>query len=777
MLFQPTNVIPSTLSGEGAGTIDATKPLNVSWQVNGKSPMVAYRIKIMQNDTESTLKLDTGKVTLSTPFYGNDALGNPKAYSVNIASSQMSTAGIINGYSNGYKMTIQQWWTVNDSVEQTSASYFITRAAPTVTLAIIPYRNSFRQQEHTFEAYYSQAQGDAIEWNRWELQAKQNGVYETVDDTGFIYNAGLVPNYYYDIIQYTYNGFCIGNYETGESVGVSYRIKCTVQTENGVHADTGWIDFTTQVLGSQAPEQVTIGLCVTRDTDGVKITMPKNFPILGNANGGYSYTASATKFDLTLPSASSVTWGGSGEASLNIREKPYYISVKAKITNSSANTAFLIGHYLNRTLRFGCNHSKFYIDLDGQIIWQKSIPPVNGAVFGITLMDETVFFLMKNGTTVTTDEASIEGWQGDELQSLSIHGPMQFCDVVINEGNRIWFEFYNHVTSDYAATSYFKKTLFIASFDYTLYTGAENIGASGTGRNGNPPVLTNTLAVYRKEKSSILFQLVADMSLNEHTRYAEFYDYGAKNLTEYEYYLMYLWGSKYARDRNNIGTITPCFWNYTVLCCSQNNLGDYIVEKEYRFGLDVSTNNMGNNNSPTLQQNFTQYPLRQPVSNNYRSGSLSAYIGKVENDKYVDSTNKMDELYALSVNPLTKFLKTRKGQIFQIETSAPVAMSIGDKYAQQPAKISLPWVEVGNASNANILGDTSFILDTPTFSVDPETMELTMEYSNASSMGAGSFALVDSDLYLLDPGVYDESDFSLNGNMEVILDTNSGGEG
>ena len=192
-LFQPTNVIPSTLSGAGNGTVDAEKALVVSWQVNGNSPMVAYRVKIMQNDTDSTLKLDTGKVSIPSPFYGADQWGNPVLFDMEISAADLFTAGIENGYENGYKMAITQWWSADDYVEQSSASYFITRSEPSVTLQIIPYQNSFRLQEHTFEAFYSQAQGDAIEWRRWELEALENGKYVTVDDTGYIYGGSLIP--------------------------------------------------------------------------------------------------------------------------------------------------------------------------------------------------------------------------------------------------------------------------------------------------------------------------------------------------------------------------------------------------------------------------------------------------------------------------------------------------------------------------------------------------------------------------------------------------------
>ena len=756
MLFQPTNVIPSTLSGEGAGTIDATKPLTVSWQVNGNSPMTAYRIKIMQNDTDSTLKLDTGKVTLSTPFYGADALGNPKAYSVIISAAQMSTAGITNGYANGYKMTIQQWWTANDSIEQTSASYFITRADPSVTLAIIPYRNSFRQLEHTFQAYYSQAQGDNVEWVRWELQSRQNGDYETIDDTGRIYNPGMVYSNYYNTIEYTYNGFLPGVYEDsgGTDGGVKYRIQCTVQTESGVQASTGWEEFTTQYFGNHS-YTAELGLCMVRERDAVKISMPPNFPIKGAADGAYTYQEGTTKYNLNLGNGSTVTWGGEDDDALKTDASSSTILLKGIITSTTADANYFKADYHGKELAFAYDGSGFRILYDGDVIWSTNIAPVLNATFGIALMDEKAYFLMKNGTTVKTAEAIIPAWRDNAMQSITIQGPMVFDSIEVIDGNIQWVYFYNAITSDYYAATMNKNTIFIAAFDNTLYTGDSSIGASGTGRNGSTINMTTNLCVCRKEKLSELFSLVAEIALNDSTKDTAIYDYTAKNQAEYEYYMLYMWENNYIRDSTGISSIIPCWWNYTVLCCSTNNIGNFIVESEYRFAMDISSGNVGNNNSPALQQNFTRYPLRQPVSNNYRSGSLSAFIGKVVNDQYVDTASLMDELYALSTKGQTKFLKTRKGQIFRIETSAPIAMGIGDKYAQQPAKISLPWVEVGDASGANILGDTAFIMDAPTFSVDPETMELSMQYSNASAMGAGSFSLTDGDLYLMNPGVSD----------------------
>lgn len=82
---------------------------------------------------------------------------------------------------------------------------------------------------------------------------------------------------------------------------------------------------------------------------------------------------------------------------------------------------------------------------------------------------------------------------------------------------------------------------------------------------------------------------------------------------------------------------------------------------------------------------------------------MTALIGAVRDEKYVDSTRLMQELYNLSTSTMTKFLKTRKGEIFMVEISAPIQMQIGDNYIDQPAKISLPWVEVGDASTVSIV--------------------------------------------------------------------------
>lgn len=223
MLFQPSNISPSTLSGIGAGTVDVTLGLVVSWQVNGDTPMTAYRITIYQNDTASTQKYTTNKITLSTPFQTHDKDGNPRFFSTQISAANLSSAGIINGYANGYKILITQWWGsgANDYVSQTSASVFNTLKNPTLTINPI----SGNGMSETITATYSQAQGDPVSTVEWVFSVA--GSEETpIRKTGNITT---------QILEFDADGLMNG---------VTYSIECNVVTASGVDISTGFIQFT-----------------------------------------------------------------------------------------------------------------------------------------------------------------------------------------------------------------------------------------------------------------------------------------------------------------------------------------------------------------------------------------------------------------------------------------------------------------------------------------------------------------------------------------------------
>lgn len=62
MLYEPTNIIPSTMTQ--TGTVAATTDnVNIQWQVNGNSAMTMFQIDVMQNNADSTFVYSTGIVT------------------------------------------------------------------------------------------------------------------------------------------------------------------------------------------------------------------------------------------------------------------------------------------------------------------------------------------------------------------------------------------------------------------------------------------------------------------------------------------------------------------------------------------------------------------------------------------------------------------------------------------------------------------------------------------------------------------------------------------
>lgn len=468
MLFQPSNISPSTLSGIGAGTVDVTLGLTVSWQVNGDTPMTAYKITIYQNDTASTQKYTTGKISLSSPYFQpHDKNGNPQFFSTQISAANLSASGIVNGYANGYKLLITQWWSANDYVEQTSASVFNTLKNPVLTIDTI----SGTSMAETITATYSQAQGDPISTVEWVFAVAGS------EDTP-LKQTGTVTT---QILSFDVDGLMDG---------VTYSIECNVVTAGGVYISTGFIQFT--VSYSVTAEQVTYTLGQLKGSNGVYLT------------------------------------------------------------------------------------------------WNA----MTGA--GITTYD---IYRQETGTYFLKKVASV--------------------DAALRE------------VVDYAIGSRRESQYYVF------------------GMNGTSPVSVLTTS-----------------------------------------------------------KINPTFWDYSILLCYTDSDGVYHVSSEYRFGINVETGTVSNNNEPTLQVNFTRYPNRQPISTLYKTGSLKSYIGKVSAmNEYSDSLTRQDEIMAISTSRLTKFLKNRKGEVLMVETASSITMETMDESTVQPLRMALNWVEVGDAASAMIVSE------------------------------------------------------------------------
>ena len=131
----------------------------------------------------------------------------------------------------------------------------------------------------------------------------------------------------------------------------------------------------------------------------------------------------------------------------------------------------------------------------------------------------------------------------------------------------------------------------------------------------------------------------------------------------------------------------------------------YNVTRIWRFGNNISTGAISNNNSPNWLTNFTPYRLKQPSSLMAKSGTLQALLSNNNSDKnfYNDTAQMMDRLFEASKSNNTFFLKDMKGNLYMVAISAPITQTIELKSKVQQVKVSLSWEEVGDASDVSLV--------------------------------------------------------------------------
>ena len=697
-LFQPTNITPSDLSG--AGTIDATNDLPVTWQVNGtgNTPMTAYKIDIMMNDTASTLLYSTGQVTLAEPFYGNDALGNPQYFTAAVNAAALSAAGVVNSATNSYKLLITQWWNGDESVEQSSASVFIARDNPTVS--ITNFESTISTISYTFLGSYSQAQGDPIEWARWQISGSANN--DVLVDTGRIYGVGELKT--------SYDGFLNGN---------NYIIRLSGETINGIEFDTGWqtfvVSYDLEILDGM------MKACGRKDTDAIEVSFPSPLFTVGAGTGGWEIEDDI----LVLPSSSDgVTWNTAGDAPFSI-SAPFSLAWRTFLTDVNAVMPLASIAMGNGILNISVSEDGITGTVSGQTIFTAEanlfdgeeiileVSPTgwvlhtfsgnyvsNHSLQGIdasyasnivTINDARYEdnMVILSGADVLTGSIT-PGWQED-ISSVMLYGP-QDCSYLWIVGNTFTEEQRAEMLD--GSLEYDATTSFLALFSDGLSAGAIRSQDNIT-----------KISIYRKEAG---LPSVRKIAVGD-TATSAIRDYAAMNGRTYTYTLVGETEENGGTSAISSNPFRPCIWNYTLMLCTKDTNGFYHVQQEYRFSLDVASGTTNNNNNPTLQANFTRYPLRQPNSQNYRSGTLTAFVGKAVNGKYVDSLSEIDALREISTSSLFKFLKTRKGEFMMVDTASPITLTITDKFEQQPVRAAIPWAEIGDANGKSVItvsGDT-----------------------------------------------------------------------
>lgn len=184
-------------------------------------------------------------------------------------------------------------------------------------------------------------------------------------------------------------------------------------------------------------------------------------------------------------------------------------------------------------------------------------------------------------------------------------------------------------------------------------------------------------------------------------------DYGIKSNESYIYdFYVYDANGAFMGVRSTEATPLKRQFKRFSLLSTQYNESDncYHVVKEYQFSCNIQDMTVSNNSNKSYVQNFTPYPTVFQSTANYASGTLQALIGFVDMKayKYWDSTQLMEELNALSTTTNTLFLKDMKGRLWMVDVGT-VQMTATQKTREMQVTISLPWTEIGDASNVSII--------------------------------------------------------------------------
>ena len=678
-LFMPTNITPSTLGALGNGTVDADKDLTVSWQVDGQNAMTAFQIKILANTAQSTTLYDTGKRTDGCPFYGRDAAGNVVFFQYTIPKSGLAASGIRNG--STYKLLITQWWSSTESVTQQSASVFICRATPTLT--IHGFQTPVTQKKVTWTADYAQAQGDAIIWARWTL-AQAGRLDEPLRDTGNVATAQLA---------FTYDGLFSGQ---------EYAIRCRVETVNGVTADTGWQEFSVSYTVSEYSGDVTTRVC--SNLSGVLVTWPRAYDIPGEVTGGY--TTEGGK--LTLYDGATLTWQqvkGVGMAFA----PPWSAVWRGTLTALGVALLTIRGSDGKETaLRLEADHfetvttgeapiqteaefavgDQITVILTGNELQVQRRYYVEGLNPSTTLYpSETLYPRDRRRLTQLYTAPAVTQWKTVTAVTL---GGAQECDYFWMAAGVLTAQEMAAILSEsgYKPT-WEDRTLLLTNFAQGL-------------NGGNLPqeVELSGWSVYRLRAGDTLLFHVADMPYEQNS----LVDCGVRSQETYTYYIFGTGQNTFATNGIASQPVKPVLWDWTILAAETDQQGAYRVGELFRFRLNVTSGTIGNNNIPNALNNFTRYPTIQMSPANYQSGKLSGYIGSVGRDgEYRDDIATRDAIYALSTTGRTLFLKNRKGDFLRVFLNGAVAMDTQDATRQQAQIASVPWVETGGTKDTRLI--------------------------------------------------------------------------
>ena len=699
-LFQPTNITPDLRGSFGGGVANMIKPyLTVSWQVNGNTPMTAFEITFYKNDGSGDQLYTTGQLTDGCPFYGFDPSGNAQLFTYSIDTIPLNRAGMYNGHE--YQMKITQYWGSNgeSSVEQLSPSVFITRSQPVFIIdnkdgTSIGVTITTRTME-VVARHQNQSSSGSILWIRWMLRNSEGTILK---DTGKLYGS-VTPTF-------TYDGLLPGQ----------YAINFSCETEYGMMYPGTWITIPVSYSTSTSGIPVVASKACNGES-AVSVRWPRlqSIPLVTQEGmvrddgfaidmdpGSSLYWNTVNGSPMSFGTPWSIVWSGdvtddteklftiqSGSNSCDawLGYSPSGRLCVTLVYNAVIITRITIDDWIPGPVTCCITPTTIYwkytVASGGPLFPREDLYP-----------SDTLYPGWSGSKTQKTriEDIDSQTYRQTRITSVKLYGPasvnyFKIIDHAMSE-QEVYQYLNGEITPSYGSTAYF-------------FIGAKGITQNYNAGNFPDDLQGATLvSIYRKTGDSGVLEYVGQTSVGAGNTIM---DYAARSQQgPYTYYLYVLSSEKYINVPSISNQVDPCFWNWSVLSCTENADGSFTVQSSYLFGKNLQSGNISNNNQPGIFKNFTPYPTVMIAPQNYRGGTLQSLIGVINEGKYSDTISVRDAIYALSTTTNVLFLKDRKGDLLRIRPSGEISMETMDNTREQAQTVSFPWVEVGDASGAAI---------------------------------------------------------------------------
>jgi hypothetical protein len=233
---------------------------------------------------------------------------------------------------------------------------------------------------------------------------------------------------------------------------------------------------------------------------------------------------------------------------------------------------------------------------------------------------------------------------------------------------------------------------------YMLTDFGNNTFNAGTSENGSIET-----QIYRKTEGNSALKLLYSAP----SSITQLKDYGIQSASVYQYEKFYMDSSYRFFGADQSGDFCKQFVAYSLIEATEDPQYPNVfhVLNVFRFTGNISAGGVSNNNTPSWLTNFTPYRLKQPSARAGKSGTLQALLGYIDpvTHKYVDNTSMQDNLWEASLRNNTFFLKDMKGNMYMVAISNPITQTINTKSKPQQVTVSVPWEEIGDASEVSVI--------------------------------------------------------------------------